>query len=141
MVHITKTVSLVLLNIVFSDTLLIVSRIICSEYGLPNLMLSCFYCFSVLLGLVVCDQFKLFEPKQIPVVRMLPAVMTFSAFVAFSNLSLQRNSIGTHLTVKSLSLQFMLVIEHILHKRKATWTTIIVTVRYSAEQSLRARVK
>jgi solute carrier family 35, member E3 len=45
-------------------------------------------------------QAKLFSFVRLPIFRMIPVSICFGGFIAFSNLSLQYNTVGTYQLVK-----------------------------------------
>ncbi len=66
----------------------------------PNLTLTMLNFFITFLLLIVCMQAKLFTFVKLPILNMIPVSACFGGFIAFSNLSLQYNTVGTYQLIK-----------------------------------------
>ncbi len=70
------------------------------------------------LGLVICLQMNTFVRKPVPLIEVLPLAIAFCAFVVFTNLSLEYNTIGTYQLFKVLTTPVVAVISWQYYKTK-----------------------
>ena len=70
------------------------------KHHFPNLTLTTINFFITSLFLIICLQFKLFSYTKLPILSMIPVSACFGGFIAFSNLSLQYNTVGTYQLIK-----------------------------------------
>ena len=70
------------------------------------------------LGLVICLQMNTFVRKSVPLLKVLPLAIAFCAFVVFTNLSLEYNTIGTYQLFKVLTTPVVAVISWQYYKTK-----------------------
>ena len=70
------------------------------KYHFPNLTLTTINFFITFILLLICLQMKLFTHVRLPIINMIPISACFGGFIAFSNLSLQYNTVGTYQLVK-----------------------------------------
>jgi solute carrier family 35 protein E3 len=76
------------------------------------------------LGLIFCWQLKLFTLKSISLYHMLPMAIVFCAFIVFSNLSLEYNTVGTYQLFKGLTTPALVLISWQWYK--ATYSKIVI---------------
>ena len=91
------------LNIACSISIVLVNKVVYTEYGFPNITLTCFHFVVTSICLVICHQLNLFQPKRLPILQMLPLALTFCGFVVFTNLSLETNTVGTYQLIKTMT--------------------------------------
>ena len=106
-----------ILNIICSIVIVLINKWLYTHYGFPNMTLTCLHFVVTSLGLLLCKQFNLFQPKSLPVLRMLPLSLTFCGFVVFTNLSLQNNTVGTYQLVKTLTTPCIIYIQTWFYSR------------------------
>ncbi len=70
------------------------------KHHFPNLTLTTFNFFVTFFFLLICMQAKVFAYTKLPMLSMLPVSACFGGFIAFSNLSLQYNTVGTYQLIK-----------------------------------------
>ena len=99
------------LNIACSISIVLVNKVVYTEYGFPNITLTCFHFVVTSIGLVICHQLNLFQPKRLPILQMLPLAFTFCGFVAFTNLSLETNTVGTYQLIKTMTTPCIMFIQ------------------------------
>ncbi|XP_076015799.1 solute carrier family 35 member E3 isoform X2 [Genypterus blacodes] len=63
------------------------------------------------LGLYVCQKMDIFCPKSLPIKRIVWLALSFCGFVAFTNLSLQNNSIGTYQLAKAMTTPVIILVQ------------------------------
>lgn len=80
------------------------------------------------LGLVICLQMNTFVRKSVPIARVLPLSIAFCAFVVFTNLSLEFNTIGTYQLFKVLTTPVVAVITWQYYKTKYSQLVILSLV-------------
>ena len=70
------------------------------KHHFPNLTLTTLNFFITFLLLLLCVRAKLVTYVHLPIFSMLPVSACFGGFIAFSNLSLQYNTVGTYQLIK-----------------------------------------
>jgi solute carrier family 35 protein E3 len=70
------------------------------KHHFPNLTLTTINFFMTFFLLLFCLQAKLFTYIRLPILSMIPISACFGGFIAFSNLSLQYNTVGTYQLIK-----------------------------------------
>ena len=70
------------------------------KHHFPNLTLTTINFFSTFILLLFCLQAKIFTYIRLPILNMIPISACFGGFIAFSNLSLQYNTVGTYQLIK-----------------------------------------
>jgi len=88
------------LNFVSSILVINLAKWIYVKHNFPNLTLTTINFFITFLLLLVALQAKLFNFIRLPIVSMIPVSICFGGFIAFSNLSLQYNTVGTYQLIK-----------------------------------------
>ncbi|CAF1232952.1 unnamed protein product [Adineta steineri] len=88
------------LNFVSSIFIINLSKWIYVKHHFPNLTLTTMNFFMTFILLLICLQAKLFTYVRLPILKMLPVSACFGGFIAFSNLSLQYNTVGTYQLTK-----------------------------------------
>lgn len=76
------------------------------------------------LGLIICLKLQTFVRKSVPIVKVLPLAISFSAFVVFTNLSLEYNTIGTYQLFKVLTTPVVAVISWQFYK--TTYSRMVI---------------
>ena len=76
-------------------------------------------------------QAKLFTYVKLPIVSMIPVSICFGGFIAFSNLSLQYNTVGTYQLIK------LQVTPSRLGRTSVLYSCFSVTIENGEEQSSR----
>ncbi|CAF3219760.1 unnamed protein product [Rotaria socialis] len=89
-----------LINFISSILVINLSKWIYVKHHFPNLTLTTMNFFITFLLLLVCLQLKLFAHVRLPIPSMIPVSICFGGFIAFSNLSLQYNTVGTYQLIK-----------------------------------------
>ncbi|CAF0806689.1 unnamed protein product [Adineta ricciae] len=88
------------INFVSSILIINLSKWIYVKHHFPNLTLTTINFFTSFALLYLCLLAKLFTYKRLPIIRMLPVSACFAGFIAFGNLSLQYNTVGTYQLIK-----------------------------------------
>ena len=70
------------------------------KHHFPNLTLTTLNFFITFLLLLLCLRAKLVTYVHLPIFSMIPVSACFGGFIAFSNLSLQYNTVGTYQLIK-----------------------------------------
>ncbi len=70
------------------------------KHHFPNLTLTAINLFMTFFLLYLCLCAKLFTYLRLPILSMIPVSICFGGFIAFSNLSLQYNTVGTYQLIK-----------------------------------------
>ena len=98
-------------NICASISIILINKWIYSNYGFPNVSLTCIHFFVTSIGLFICEYFNVFQAKRLPIKKMLPLSLSFCGFVAFTNLSLETNSVGTYQIIKTMTTPCIMMIQ------------------------------
>ncbi len=118
-----------LLNIFFSILIVLMNKWIYTHYRFPNISMTCLHFVFTTIGLVVCQQFGVFQPKSLPLLKMLPLSLTFCGFVVFTNLSLQSNTVGTYQLAKTMTTPCIIAIQGYFYSRKFSVSVKLTLVR------------
>ena len=116
-------------NIASSVLVILVNKYIYEYYGFPNMALTCVHFIVTFLGLLVCQQFKLFQVKRLPIAKMVPLSLTFCGFVVFTNLSLQYNTVGTYQMIKFMTTPCVMLISYTFYKTNYSHRVKLTLVR------------
>ncbi|XP_076076931.1 solute carrier family 35 member E3-like isoform X2 [Mytilus galloprovincialis] len=112
------SVSLGLLaNVCSSIAIILINKWIYTQYGFPNVTLTCIHLFVTSLGLFACERADVFQSKHLPLKKMLPLALTFCGFVAFTNLSLETNTVGTYQIMKTMTTPCIIIIQERFYAR------------------------
>ena len=106
------------LNVCFSIVIVLLNKWIYTHYGFPNITMTCLHFVFTTLGLLVCRQLGIFQPKALPVLKMLPLSLTFCGFVVFTNLSLQTNTVGTYQLAKTMTTPCIIAIQTYFYSKE-----------------------
>lgn len=107
----------IVLNISASISIVLLNKWIYTAYGFPNVSLTCLHFIVTTVGLFVCQRLNIFQPKSVPVQKMIPLAMTFCGFVVFTNLSLESNTVGTYQLIKMLTTPCIMVIQTLYYNK------------------------
>ena len=118
------------LNIVFSIVIVLLNKWIYTHYGFPNITMTCLHFVFTTAGLVICKNLGIFQPKSLPVLRMLPLSLTFCGFVVFTNLSLQTNTVGTYQLAKTMTTPCIILIQTQFYSREFSTKVKMTLVSY-----------
>ena len=99
------------LNVCCSIMIVLVNKWVYVHYGFPNMTMTCVHFLMTGGGLVICQMFGMFQPRWLPLLKMIPLSMTFCGFVVFTNLSLQFNTVGTYQIAKCMTTPVIIVIQ------------------------------
>jgi len=80
------------------------------------------------LGLIICLQMNTFTRKTVLLIKVLPLSIAFCAFVVFTNLSLEYNTIGTYQLFKVLTTPVVALISWQYYKTKYSRQVIITLI-------------
>ncbi|XP_061617349.1 solute carrier family 35 member E3 isoform X2 [Phyllopteryx taeniolatus] len=106
-----------LANLLSSICIVFINKWIYVHYGFPNMALTLVHFAVTWLGLYVCQKMDVFSPKSLPLRRIAWLALSFCGFVAFTNLSLQNNSIGTYQLAKSMTTPVIILIQSSYYKK------------------------
>ncbi|XP_060066246.1 solute carrier family 35 member E3-like [Ylistrum balloti] len=119
-------------NIACSISIVLINKWLYTEYGFPNVSLTCIHFIMTSLGLLICRKLNLFQPKSVPILKMIPLALTFCGFVVFTNLSLETNSVGTYQIMKTLTTPCIMIIQTMFYDKtfstKVKLTVIPITL-------------
>ncbi|XP_041348938.1 solute carrier family 35 member E3-like [Gigantopelta aegis] len=121
-----------LINICSSIVIVLLNKWLYSNYGFPNMSLTCIHFVITTFGLLLCKMGNLFQPKSLPFFQMLPLALTFCGFVVFTNLSLETNTVGTYQLIKTMTTPCIIVIQTNIYSKSFSWkvkaTLIPITI-------------
>ena len=90
-------------NILSSIGIIFLNKYIFSHCQIKTMTLTAMQMAFTSLGLFICLKMKTFIRKSVPIIKVLPIAISFCAFVVFTNLSLEYNTIGTYQLFKVLT--------------------------------------
>ncbi|KAF7693783.1 hypothetical protein HF521_007536 [Silurus meridionalis] len=103
-----------LVNLLSSICIVFINKWIYVHYGFPNMTLTLVHFVVTWLGLFVCQKMDIFSPKKLRPASILLLALSFCGFVAFTNLSLQNNTIGTYQLAKAMTTPVMVFLSGII---------------------------
>lgn len=106
-----------LVNLVSSICIVFINKWIYVHYGFPNMTLTLVHFVATWLGLFVCQKMDIFSPKSLRPSKIILLALSFCGFVAFTNLSLQNNTIGTYQLAKAMTTPVIIVIQTMYYKK------------------------
>lgn len=112
-----RIVAGLLVNLLSSICIVFINKWIYVHYGFPNMTLTLVHFVVTWLGLYICQKMDIFAPKSLPVRRIVWLALSFCGFVAFTNLSLQNNSIGTYQLAKAMTTPVIILIQTAYYKK------------------------
>lgn len=110
--------STVIFSINFISSILVINlaKWIYVKHHFPNLTLTMINFFITFILLIFCIQAKIFTYTKLPILKMIPVSACFGGFIAFSNLSLQYNTVGTYQLIKLQVTPSVMIISHFYYK-------------------------
>ncbi|XP_063316855.1 solute carrier family 35 member E3 isoform X2 [Pelmatolapia mariae] len=112
-----RIVAGLLVNLFSSICIVFINKWIYVHYGFPNMTLTLVHFVVTWLGLYFCQKMDVFAPKSLPIRRIVWLALSFCGFVAFTNLSLQNNSIGTYQLAKAMTTPVIILIQTTYYKK------------------------
>lgn len=120
-----------LVNLLSSICIVFVNKWIYVHYGFPNMTLTLVHFVVTWLGLHICHKMDVFAPKRLPLRRIVLLALSFCGFVAFTNLSLQNNSIGTYQLAKAMTTPVIILIQTTYYRKTFSTKIKLTLVRRS----------
>ncbi|CAJ1007638.1 putative Triose-phosphate Transporter family [Leishmania naiffi] len=106
------------LNALSSIGIVYTNKVIFVRYGFTyGTLLTAIHFLITTLGLFICRMMGVFEPKRVPVAKILPLCLGFCGFVTLTNLSLIFNSIGFYQLTKVLTTPMLVVIQTLYYQK------------------------
>lgn len=90
-------------NILASIAIIFLNKYIFTKCGMKTMTLTAIHMIITSLGLMICLKMKTFVRKKVSIDKVLPLSIAYCAFVVFTNLSLEYNTIGTYQLFKVLT--------------------------------------
>ena len=115
-------------NILASIGIIFLNKYIFTNCKIKTMTLTAIQMAFTSLGLVICLQMNTFVRKAVPLVRVLPLSVAFCAFVVFTNLSLEYNTIGTYQLFKVLTTPVVALISWQYYKTKYSQLVILTLI-------------
>ncbi|KAL6459818.1 hypothetical protein MHYP_G00315770 [Metynnis hypsauchen] len=106
-----------LVNLLSSICIVFLNKWIYVHYGFPNMTLTLVHFVVTWLGLFVCHKMDIFSPKNLRPTKIILLALSFCGFVAFTNLSLQNNTIGTYQLAKAMTTPVIIVIQTLYYRK------------------------
>ncbi|XP_030632686.1 solute carrier family 35 member E3 isoform X2 [Chanos chanos] len=129
----SRIVAGLLINLFSSICIVFINKWIYVHYGFPNMTLTLIHFLVTGLGLFVCQKMDIFSPKSIRPTKIILLALSFCGFVAFTNLSLQNNTIGTYQLAKAMTTPVIIVIQTFYYNKTFS-TKIKLTLWVGAKQ-------
>ncbi|XP_058273759.1 solute carrier family 35 member E3 isoform X2 [Hemibagrus wyckioides] len=129
----SRIVAGLLVNLFSSICIVFLNKWIYVHYGFPNMTLTLVHFVVTWLGLFACQRMDIFAPKSLRASSILLLALSFCGFVAFTNLSLQNNTIGTYQLAKAMTTPVIILIQTTYY-RKSFSTRIKLTLWVGAKQ-------
>ena len=117
-----------LINFVSSPLIVFMNKWAYRSSNITGYTLTCIHFIMTSLLLTLCLAFKVFEFKEIKIIKVLPLSITFCGFVVFNNLSLQFNTVGTYTVLKTLTTPVIIGIHFFFYHRRTSFRIMTTTV-------------
>ncbi|UJR14021.1 hypothetical protein I4U23_001020 [Adineta vaga] len=112
-------------NILSAIAIIFLNKYIFSHCQIQTMTLTAIQMMFTSFGLLICLRMKTFVHKRIPIKKVLPLSIAFCAFVVFTNLSLEYNSIGTYQLFKVLTTPIVALISWLFYDIK--YSKMVIT--------------
>jgi len=119
---------LVCLNVFLSVLIVLLNKQIYTHHGVPNVTLTCLHFLVMTVCVLVCELVGVFHRKSLPIMDVLPLSLTFCAFVVFTNISLQTNSVAAYLVFKMAITPTVVALEAFWCSRKVPNDVLLTLV-------------
>lgn len=129
-----RIVAGLLVNLLSSICIVFINKWIYVHYGFPNMTLTLVHFVVTWLGLYICQKMDVFSPKRLPVRGIAWLALSFCGFVAFTNLSLQNNSIGTYQLAKAMTTPVIILIQTTYYKKTFSTKIKLTLVRAAPQE-------
>ncbi|KAI1283047.1 Solute carrier family 35 member E3 [Halotydeus destructor] len=124
-------------NLGLSILIVLINKWVYQEIGFPNLTLTLIHFLTTWLGLLIASKvFKLFVPKKLPLIKMLPLSACFCGYVVFTNLSLEYNTVGTYQISKTLTMPCIMIIQVVFYQKRFSKSVLLTLVPIIAGASM-----
>ena len=107
-------------NLASAIGIVMLNKLIYVHYHFPSMTLTLVHFLTTSLCLQICVWLNIFNPKRLPVLRVLPLSASFCGFVVFTNLSLQFNTVGTYQLAKSMTTPVILFLQALVYSRPSS---------------------
>jgi len=115
-------------NILSSIAIIFLNKYIFSHCQIKTMTLTAIHMIFTSLGLFLCLKFHTFTRKSVPIIKVLPLSISYCAFVVFTNLSLEYNTIGTYQLFKVLTTPVVALISWQYYKTKYSRMVILTLI-------------
>jgi solute carrier family 35 protein E3 len=115
-------------NIISSIAIIFLNKYIFSHCQIKTMTLTAIHMLITSLGLCICLKFNTFTRKTAPFIKVLPLSIAYCAFVVFTNLSLEYNTIGTYQLFKVLTTPVVALISWQYYKTKYSQMVILTLI-------------
>jgi solute carrier family 35 protein E3 len=114
-------------NIICSIAIIFLNKYIFSHCQIKTMTLTAIHMIFTSLGLFICLKMNTFVHKTVAIIKVLPLSIAYCAFVVFTNLSLEYNTIGTYQLFKVLTTPVVALISWQYYKTKYS-TMVVLTL-------------
>jgi len=115
-------------NILSSIGIIFLNKYIFTKCQIKTMSLTAIQMVFTFIGLCICLQLNNFQRKSISIQKVLPLSTVFCAFVVFTNLSLEYNTIGTYQLFKVLTTPVVALITWYYYKTKYSRMVILTLI-------------
>jgi solute carrier family 35 protein E3 len=115
-------------NIISSIAIIFLNKYIFSHCQIKTMTLTAIHMIFTSLGLFFCLKLNTFTRKSVPIIKVLPLSISYCAFVVFTNLSLEYNTIGTYQLFKVLTTPVVALISWQYYKTKYSKMVILTLI-------------
>ena len=115
-------------NIIASIAIIFLNKYIFSHCQIKTMTLTAIHMLITSIGLYICLRMRTFSRKAVSLTKVLPLSIAYCAFVVFTNLSLEYNTIGTYQLFKVLTTPVVALISWQYYKIKYSFVVISTLV-------------
>lgn len=116
-------------NVGSSSLLVLANKILYKNYNFPSIALNCLHFLVTFVGLIILKYFRIFEPKKLPIIAMVPLSLTFCSYMVFTKLPNLNTSI-TNFMIRILTLPVVMIILFLYLNKTYSFRVLTILVRY-----------
>jgi len=105
-------------NVLISVLIIVLNKHIYTRHGISSVTLTCLHFVVTTVCVLACERFGVFDRKSLPITDLLPQSLTYCAYVVFTNISLQTNTVATYLVFKMAMTPTVVALETFWFRRK-----------------------
>lgn len=121
----TKAAAYCLLNVLSTVGIVFANKLALDTYGFRfPIMLTWYHTAVTAVGMHMMSKFGVFEPRRLPLMRILPLSAAYVGFIVSNNISIQINTVGFYQIMKIAIAPMVIFIEAIWYCKRPSRRTL-----------------